>query len=84
MELPLRSRLVLKGTMGGKRLTQFRCSTFPGGPKQCTGSQFPTTIGYQHKRIQAYIGFQHLQIGNDERDAIISGLQLLSSLIVYI
>ena len=37
---------------------------------------FRTTFGYQCKRIQVYLGYQHFQIGDDERDSLISGLQL--------
>ena len=49
---------------------------FQEGRSSAPVVNFRTTIGYQRKRIQAYIGYQHLQIGNDERDALISGLQL--------
>lgn len=49
---------------------------FQEGRSSAPVVNFRTTIGYQRKRIQAYIGFQHLQIGNDEHDALISGLQL--------
>lgn len=48
---------------------------FQKGRSSAPVVNFRTTIGYQRKRIQVYIGFQHLQIGNDERDAFISGLQ---------